>query len=86
MGGRITIQLVASLTRHELTIKEKMPIFVGSEAVDSKLAKLNTSCTVILPPMVSVLCGQSYKYFTLVNYNSRVVIWGMFQSGMTLES
>ena len=30
--------------------------------------------------------GQSYKTFTLVNYNSRVVIWGIFKSGMTLES
>ena len=32
------------------------------------------------------LCGQSYKHFTLVNYASRVVIWGIFQSGTTLES
>ena len=31
-------------------------------------------------------CGQSYKHFMLVNYDSRVVIWGIFQSGMTLES
>ena len=31
-------------------------------------------------------CGQSYKHFRLVNYDSRVVIWGIFQSGMTLES
>ena len=30
--------------------------------------------------------GQSYKHFTLINYDSRVVIWGIFQSGMTLES
>ena len=30
--------------------------------------------------------GQSYKHFTLVNYDSRVVIWGIFQSGMTVES
>ena len=29
--------------------------------------------------------GQSYKQFTLVNYNSRVVIWGIFKSGTTLE-
>ena len=28
--------------------------------------------------------GQSYKHFMLVNYDSRVVIWGIFQSGMTL--
>ena len=30
--------------------------------------------------------GQSYKHFMLVNYNSRVVIWGIFQSGTNLES
>ena len=32
------------------------------------------------------ICGQSYKHFTLVNYDSRVVIWGIFKSGTTLES
>ena len=30
--------------------------------------------------------GQSYKQFTIIIYDSRVVIWGIFQSGMTLES
>ena len=35
---------------------------------------------------LSTACGQSYKHFMLVNYDSRVVIWGIFQSGMTLES
>ena len=30
--------------------------------------------------------GQSYKQFMLVNYDSRVVIWGIFKSGTTLES
>ena len=29
---------------------------------------------------------QSYKQFTLVIYESRVVIWGIFKSGTTLES
>ena len=29
--------------------------------------------------------GQSYKHFTLVNYDSSVVIWGIFQLGTTLE-
>ena len=32
------------------------------------------------------VCGQSYKHFTIVNYDSRVVIWGIFKSGTTLES
>ena len=30
--------------------------------------------------------GQSYKTFMLVNYDSRVVIWGIFKSGTTTES
>ena len=30
--------------------------------------------------------GQSYKHFTLVNYDSRVIIWGIFKSGTTLET
>ena len=32
------------------------------------------------------ISGQSYKQFTLVIYKSRVVIWGIFKSGTTLES
>ena len=32
------------------------------------------------------VCGQSYNQFTLVNYDFRVVIWGIFKSGTTLES
>ena len=31
-------------------------------------------------------CGQSYKHFMLIIYESRVVIWGIFKSGTTLES
>ena len=31
-------------------------------------------------------CGQSYKGSRIVNYDSRVVIWGNFKSGTTLES
>ena len=30
-------------------------------------------------------CGQSYKQYTLVIYKSRVVMWGIFKSGTTLE-
>ena len=36
--------------------------------------------------LIKLCSGQSYKHFTLVNYDSRVVIWGIFQSGTTLES
>ena len=31
-------------------------------------------------------CGQSYKQFTIVIYDSRVIIWGIFKSGTTRES
>ena len=41
--------------------------------VMSSLVKLETS-------------GQSYKGSMIVNYDSRVVIWGIFKSGTTLES
>ena len=34
----------------------------------------------------SKLSGQSYKQFTLVIFDSGVVIWGIFKSGTTLES
>ena len=32
------------------------------------------------------ISGQSYKASTIVNYDPRVVIWGIFKSGTTLES
>ena len=32
------------------------------------------------------ICGQSYKHFTIIIYDPRVVIWGIFKSGTTLES
>ena len=33
-----------------------------------------------------VTSGQSYKQFTLVIYDSRAVIWGIFKSDTTLDS
>ena len=42
---------------------------------------VNTDTSIPLQP-----CGQSYKQFTLIIYESRVVIWGIFKSGTTLES
>ena len=35
--------------------------------------------------LLSPTCGQSYKQFTLVIYEFRVLIWGIFKSGTTLE-
>ena len=55
VGGHITVQLVSSLLRLDLTKEENMLFFVCSEAVESKLVKLETSRTVILSPIASVL-------------------------------
>ena len=48
-------QLVSSETRLDLTKEENILFFVCSEAAESKLVKLETSHTVILPLTVSVL-------------------------------
>ena len=36
--------------------------------------------------LMSEICGRSYKHFTIVIYNPRVVIWSVFKSGTTPES
>ena len=36
--------------------------------------------------VLDISCGQSYKGPTIVNYDSKVVIFGIFKSGTTLES
>ena len=68
VGGRITVQLVSSLTRLDLTKEENM-FFVCNEATESKLVKLETSRAVILPPKVGVLWSNwrsvVYWYFLL---------------------
>ena len=43
VGGSITVCLVSSLTRLDLTKYENMLLFVYSEAVESNLVKLGTS-------------------------------------------
>ena len=54
--GRITLQLVSSLTRLDFTKKENMLfLYLCSDEVKS-LLKLDTIHTVILPPMLCVLC------------------------------
>ena len=62
VGGRITVRLVSSLTRLELTNEGNKILFVVSEAVYCNLVKLETSWTVMLPPMVSVLCCGNHLY------------------------
>ena len=33
-----------------------------------------------------IISGQSYKQFTIVIYDTRVTVWGIFKSDTTLES
>ena len=63
----ITLWLVSTLTRLDQTKQENMLVFayLCSEADETNLVKLGTTCTVILPPMVSSLIGR---------LDSRVVI------------
>ena len=49
-GGRITVWLVSSLTRLDLTKEDNMFLFACSEAVESNLVKLETVQTGIFPP------------------------------------
>ena len=57
VGGSVTVWLVvSSLTRLDLTKAENMSLLLCSEAVESKLLKLETSRTATLLPTVSVLC------------------------------
>ena len=73
VGGRITVQLVSGLTRLELTKKENLLIFVCSEAVESILEKLETSCTVILRPTVSVMWKVKFFRETQTNVYAEMV-------------
>ena len=47
--------------------------------------KVGSGCGSIGRVVASDTSGQSYKQYTLVNYDSMVVICGIFQSGTTLE-
>ena len=38
-----------------------------------------------MPTVFMHFTGQSYNQFTLVIYESRIVKWGIFESGTTLE-
>ena len=64
--GKVTLTewLVYSFTRQELTKEEHLSLFGCSEAVESKLVKLETSGTVILSTMVSVLLFLSHSHPT----------------------
>ena len=50
------------------------------------MAHLKNVNVVSLSEASRTYCGQSYNHFMIVNYDSSVVIWGIFKSGTTLEA
>ena len=63
VGGRITVQLLSSLTRLDQKQRKKICcLFVCSEAAPYKIVKLQTSCTVILPLSASIICYQNVTF------------------------
>ena len=88
LGLYLTLKLLIYIY---LIIGFSLTTFLKVGEISSKFDNINKIC--ILEKVVGMYyyrlyntSGQSYKHFTLVNYDSRVVIWGIFQSGMTLES
>ena len=64
-----------------------MLLFACSEAVESKLLKLETSCTVMLPPTVSFLFSATAKVkFKMTQYykTSSLFSRGLFHKGFLL--
>ena len=51
------------ISKTEIRGREGLP-----RIIKSKILSVNDIST----------CGQAYKHFTLVNYDSRVVIWAIF--------
>ena len=56
-----------------------MLLFVCSTAVESRLVRLDTSCTVILPPMLSVLCFMDFNLNDLTSVARFVKIPPLWQ-------
>ena len=79
LGGRITIHLVSSLTRLDLTKPQNMLLITCTETTEYKPIKLEASHTNILPPKVTVLCfilylltclDTNYEHLLLLNHLS----------------
>ena len=64
VGGSITVHLVYSLTRLDLTNK-KTWLFVCGDAVEANLVKLEISHTVILPITLSVPTTTIYSFINI---------------------
>ena len=75
---------VSSLTRLDLdlTKKENLLLFVCCEAVEFNVVKRETSCTVILPPMASVIClilCASQQNNTVTSQHQNLISFRVFQ-------
>ena len=64
VGGSIIVWLVSSLTRLHWTASLNTNKIIFSSLVSSSLVKLETSCTVIVSPTVSVLCSGGQPKFS----------------------
>ena len=75
IGGRVTVQIVVSgLTRLDLTKKVNIWLLKCSEAVESNLAKLEKTNTVIFQPKFSVLWLSPFNEIAEGSYRSYLVI------------
>ena len=80
VGGSITVRLVASFTRLHETASLNTNKIIFHSLVSFSLVKLETSCTVMLPPTVSVLWTDYVALLQLSNQFHLVSIipsvWG----------
>ena len=64
----------------------KQPSFAAAANFSAKTAQKHILSLSKSNLYDSDICGQSYKAYTIVIYDSTVIIWGIFKSGTTLES
>ena len=74
--------------RHHLAVlvllvllKQDKPQTNKRNKTDENVPGISSQC-----PFDCLISDQSYKAPTIINYDSGVVIWGIFKSGTTLES
>ena len=60
LTARITVQLVSSVTALDLTQQESVMLYVQTVITESKTFRMETSCTVILPPECSLARGELF--------------------------
>ena len=72
-GRRITVWLFSSLIGLDLTKQEKMLLFACTETTGSKPVPQETSCKVITPPAVSLLCPALFNVGNFLFYGQALL-------------